>query len=462
MTMGPPIEIRLSEVNMSGPFMPPQQQMKPKPIMDRMPQGGPVTRGNTGYGQIAAGKKLGVDPSTLRQAPGAPQASSTPRPQAVPTRTPATPQPQPNPNPQAPPAAPPPAAGGGPPTAANLDQRIVSAGLRPPVPMPMPKPADLAAQVPTQDLDARIAQAANQMQGKRNAFPGVGGPTPAAPVPAPTLPTPAPPAQPGVGATIYDMLSSLMPGMGNKAAASLPAAVPIPRADPATWAAVHGAGPAAMPTQFPAPLPGANPQAVVPPLVAAVAAANKAKDPSTLPEVERPSGPPVATKVTTPSFGGYYQEPPKPKKGEAQGEKAPNPQKTKDNSFYYNLKLGVPIGVDGRAVAAALYQLQKKAAEDPRKITPAEDQILASSGDTEAYNKSMLPADVAERFKQYARGPKDQPKLPERIGPADNAPVQRLPDPTQPKPVTKFQSKIPQPDEAEDMVSKAVSGDLEQ
>ena len=202
-----------------------------------------------------------------------------------------------------------------------------------------------------------------------------------------------------------------------------------------------------MPMQpFPAPLPGPNLQgATVPPLVAAVAAANKAKvDPNTLPEVERPSGPPTATKLTTPSFGGYYQEPPKPKKGEASGEKAPNPQKAKDNSFYYNLKLGVPIGVDGRAVAAALYQLQKKAAEDPRKITPAEDQILASSGDTEAYNKSMLPADVAKRFEQYARGPKDQPKLPERIGPAGNEPVQRLPDPTQPKPVTKFQSKIPQ------------------
>ena len=188
---------------MSGPFMPPQQQMKPKPIMDRMPQGGPVTRGNTGYGQIAAGKALGVDPSTLRQQPGLPQrASSTPRPQAVPTRTPATPQPQPNPAPQAPPAAPPPAAGLSP-----MDQRIAAAGLsQPQIPLPRPKPADLAAQVPTQDLDARIAQAASQMQGKRNAFPGVGGPAPAAPVPAPTLPTPAPPAQPGVGATIYDML----------------------------------------------------------------------------------------------------------------------------------------------------------------------------------------------------------------------------------------------------------------
>ena len=122
----------------------------------------------------------------------------------------------------------------------------------------------------------------------------------------------------------------------------------------------------------------------------------------------------------------------------------------------------MPIGVDGRAVAAALYQLQKRAAEDPRRITPDEDKLLASSGDTEAYNKSMEPAAVAQRFQQYARGPKDQPKLPERIGPAGNEPVQRLPDPTQPKPVTKFQSKIPKPDEAEDMVSKAVSGDLEQ
>ena len=166
------------------------------------------------------------------------------------------------------------------------------------------------------------------MQGKRNAFPGVGGPAPAAPVPAPTLPTPAPPAQPGVGATIYEMLSRPMPGMGNKAGASAPRpclslVLTLPHGQRFMEQDQRCLRPYRSLHHYPDP----THRATVPPLVAAVAAANKTKtDPNTLPEVERPSGPPTATKVTTPSFGGYYQEPPKPKKGEAGGEKAPTPQ----------------------------------------------------------------------------------------------------------------------------------------
>jgi hypothetical protein len=348
--------------------------MTKKPLGDqRIPRSTDIPRQNPGSIQVKAANRLGVPPGQLTQAPGLqPQASSTPRPQAVPIRAPAVPRPAPEQMPPIP--------------APTLPQE--------PVPLPRARP-----DIPVPSVENRLADAIAAKYGVER-------------IP---IPENAPPP--------------VVPSSGWLAASKPAPPSPFPSVSAPAQAA---------PAIVSAPVvPPITPQT----LVAAVAAANQARDSeSKVPSIEdrlnaeiskrydsasnaspsatsqAPSAPPSAPPQKSPDptqaqppgkytpsegqFAGYYQRP-------AEGKDAPKLKEPKalkkGNSFYYYDILGVPRG-DNVMAARALSKLRQKAIEEPQNLTQQEDRLLAASGSTDAFNLSMEPAAVIDRFKGYQAG----------------------------------------------------------
>jgi hypothetical protein len=163
------------------------------------------------------------------------------------------------------------------------------------------------------------------------------------------------------------------------------------------------------------------------------------------PPQAKPTQEPASTEETQPApaqkytpskgtFGGYYPRAAEEAKGKEAKVKEGKAGKKTPNFYYYDT-LGVPRG-DNVAAAHALTALRKKASEEPQRITPQEDRLLAASGQTEAFNLPMTPEAVAERFIQYGAGGKPSASAPKKWdakpmnAPAGNTFQQGQRDPT--------------------------------
>jgi hypothetical protein len=308
--------------------------------------------------RIRAANKLGVDPGQLTDKPGLPQASSAPRPQAVPRQAPAVPKPVP-------------------------DQVPIPAPTLPnPVPMPQPRPPLGGPQgtVVPPSVENRLADAIAAKYGVERV-----------PIPEPQQAkvTPSPGWAAAQGATPYtspfsaSANAAVIPGRITVAPPTVPAITPSGAPAPKAPDPVESRLAQAIANRY-APQP--KPQA-------APAPAPDTTDTAPAPAPKQGKYTPTET-----SFAGYY-----PRAADEEGKtkvKEPKALKKGPNFNYYDT-LGVTRG-DNVAAAHALNALRKKQVEEPQKITPMEDRLLASSGSTDAFNLSMEPAAVAQRFKDYA------------------------------------------------------------
>lgn len=399
---------------MSGLGPPPNNQPKILPPgmtkkvggADRVPMSNMLPQMNPGSLRVKAANKLGVDPSQLTDKPGLPQASSAPRPQAPPVRAPAVPKPVPDQMTPIP--------------APTLPQA--------PVPLPQARPQGLGQPTGTlvpPSVESRLADAIAARYGVDR-------------VPIPESQPPSVTPSPGWlaaqnGAQPYKSpFGSTANAMPGKIMVSPPV---VPAITPSGAPAPKG----------PDPVESRLAQAIAnryAPQPKAPAPQQAAPDPVETPPAPTPQG---KVNPSPTSFAGYY-----PRAADDEGKTKLKEGKAlkKTPNFYYYDTLGVARG-DNVAAAHALTALRKKQAEEPQKITPMEDRLLASSGSTDAFNLSMDPAAVAERFKGYgepqaAAGPRKWDTRP-TTAPPNNTFQQGQRDPT-----------VDQRDPAVDMATKTI------